>query len=59
MPCINLLFHAEKAVSRKKALFSRVSLVLMLIRNSQIDVDIYRKNGELYERFLEEEKKER
>jgi hypothetical protein len=29
----------------------------MLIRNSQIDVDIYRKNGELYERFRKRRKR--
>ena len=29
----------------------------MLIRNFQIDVDIYRKNGELYERFWKRRKR--
>lgn len=44
-----LLFHAEKVLfHERKHFFCVFLLVLMLIRNSQIDVDIYRKNGELW-----------
>ena len=53
-----LLFHAEKVLFHERNHFFCVFLlVLMLIRNSQIDVDIYRKNGELYERFRKRRKR--
>ena len=42
---------------KRKHFFCVFLLVLMLIRNSQIDVDIYRKNGELYERFRKRRKR--
>ena len=53
-----LLFHAEKVLfHERKHFFCVFLLVLMLIRNFQIDVDIYRKNGELYERFRKRRKR--
>ena len=53
-----LLFHAEKVLfHERKHSFCVFLLVLMLIRNFQIDVDIYRKNGELYERFWKRRKR--
>ena len=53
-----LLFHAEKVLfHERKHFFCVFLLVLMLIRNFQIDIDIYRKNGELYERFRKRRKR--
>ena len=51
-----LLFHAEKALFHERKHFFCVFL-LMLIRNFRVDVDIYRKNGELYERFRKRRKR--
>ena len=53
-----LLFHAEKVLfHERKHFFCVFLLVLMLIRNFRVDVDIYRKNGELYERFRKRRKR--
>ena len=54
-----LLFHAEKVLfHERKHFFCVFLLVLMLIRNSQIDVDIYRKTVNCMKGFGRGEKGE-
>ena len=53
-----LLFHAEKVLfHERKHYFYVFLLVLMLIRNSHIDVKKKKKNGERYERFRKRRKR--